>query len=196
MSFRIEDKILIDKNQVIDFKNFYSQLGSEKLYESRKIRSLYFENIHKNIYRDSIEGVLPRKKIRIRYYPDNNKLNEYFIEEKISSVEGRFKKKKKIDEKSYMMLKKKGFFDKMYGYCKPLLYVEYKRSYIKLDNIRITHDTEIKYNLFSHKEIKFDPNQIFEIKASHKIDLDYLASIIPMNRTRFSKYCNGVDLFF
>ena len=195
MSFRIEEKILVNKNQIIDFKNFYIKLGSKKLYKTRKIRSLYFENKNRSMFKDSIEGVLPRKKIRIRQYPER-KSGEFFIEEKISSVEGRFKKKKKIDENTYHKLKKIGFFDNLYGHCKPILYVEYHRNYIRLDNIRITHDTDIKYNLYSHKEIKFDPNQIFEIKANHKTDLDQLALKFPMSRTRFSKYCNGIELFF
>ena len=195
MSFRIEEKILVNKNQIIDFKDFYMKLGSKKLYETRKIRSLYFENENRNMFKDSIEGVLPRKKIRIRQYPDN-KSNEFFIEEKISSVEGRFKKKKKIDKETYIKFKNIGFFDSLYGHCKPILYVEYKRNYIKLDNIRITHDTDIKYNLYLRSEVKFDPNQIFEIKANHKTDLDDLAIKFPMNRTRFSKYCNGIELFF
>ena len=47
MSFRIEEKILVNKNQITDFKNFYMKLGSNKLYETRKIRSLYFENKNK-----------------------------------------------------------------------------------------------------------------------------------------------------
>ena len=195
MSFRIEEKILVNKNQITDFKNFYMKLGSKKLYETRKIKSLYFENENRNMFKDSIEGVLPRKKIRIRQYTDS-KSNDFFIEEKISSVEGRFKKKKKIDKGTYIKFKNIGFFDSLYGYCKPILYVEYKRNYIKLDNIRITHDTDIKYNLYSRSEVKFDPNQIFEIKANHKTDLDDLAIKFPMSRTRFSKYCNGIELFF
>ena len=49
MSFRIEEKILVNKNQIIDFKDFYMKLGSKKLYETRKIRSLYFENENRNM---------------------------------------------------------------------------------------------------------------------------------------------------
>jgi len=50
MSFRIEEKILVNKNQIIDFKDFYTKLGSKKLYETRKIRSLYFENENRNMF--------------------------------------------------------------------------------------------------------------------------------------------------
>ena len=38
--------------------------------------------------------------------------------------------------------------------------------------------------------------QIFEIKTNYEADLDELNTNFPMNRTRFSKYCNGFEKFF
>ena len=195
MSFRIEEKILVNKNQIIDFQKFCLNISVKKLHKTRIIKSLYFDNNNRDMFRDSVEGVLPRKKIRIRQYPEN-KLQEFFLEEKISSVEGRFKKKKSISNDTYGMIKDKGYLDSIYGICKPLLYVEYKRKYLQLNNVRITHDTDIKYYLFSKKLIKYDVNQIFEIKANFKTDIDELQLIYPMNRSRFSKYCNAVEFFF
>ena len=43
------------------------------------------------MYLDSEDGCLPRKKIRVRTYPENKNDSEYFFETKISSVEGRYK---------------------------------------------------------------------------------------------------------
>jgi len=194
MSFRIEEKILIDNNHILEFKNYCIKEGSKKLYSNRKIKSLYFDNESKRMFSDSLEGVLPRKKIRVREYPEN-KLEDFFIEEKISSTEGRFKKKKKINKKYFLEIKKNGFFDSLYGLCKPVLYVEYYRSYMKVKNYRITHDTNIRYKLFSKEIIKSDMNQIFEIKTDIKADLDELALMFPMNKSRFSKYSNGIELF-
>ena len=62
MSFRIEEKILIGKNEIIEFKKIYQKKFLKKLYQPRLIRSLYFENLNNDIYNDSIEGMLPRKK--------------------------------------------------------------------------------------------------------------------------------------
>ena len=45
------------------------------------------------MYRDSVEGSVPRKKIRIRNYPNTDDKN-YYLETKISSIEGRFKTRK------------------------------------------------------------------------------------------------------
>ena len=95
MSFRIEEKILIGNNLVIEFKKIYQKKHLKRLYKPRVIRSLYFENINNDIYNNSIEGTLPRKKIRVRSYPEDEK-KEFYLEKKISSVEGRFKQKKKL----------------------------------------------------------------------------------------------------
>ena len=47
------------------------------------------------MYHNSVEGVLPRKKIRIRFYPENQD-NNFYLEKKISSIEGRYKTKEKM----------------------------------------------------------------------------------------------------
>ena len=195
MSFRIEEKILIGKNQIIEFKKIYQKKFIKKLYQPRLIRSLYFENSNNDIYNNSIEGTLPRKKIRVRNYP-NEKNSELYLEKKISSVEGRFKQKNKMSSLNFKKIIKYGFHDNNYGYCKPLIYVEYNRHYYILDKTRLTHDSNIKYYLFKSKIVKSDENQIFEIKTNYEADLDVLYTIFPMNRTRFSKYCNGFEKFF
>ena len=95
MSFRIETKININSKNIFYLKNWLQINLFKKLYPRRKVCSVYYDNQNFQMYKDSIEGITPRKKIRIRHYP-NKILKEFFFEEKISSVEGRFKKKKKI----------------------------------------------------------------------------------------------------
>lgn len=195
MSFRIEEKILINKNQILEFKKIYQKKNLKKLYHSRIIRSLYFDNSNFDMYKDSIEGCLPRKKVRIRNYPKaQNK--SLFFEKKISSVEGRFKKKIEINHTNFNKLVKFGYKDETYGVCKPKIYVEYLRHYYFINNMRLTHDENIKYFKFKGKLIKKDDNEIFEIKTNYEADLNKIHSLFPMNRTRFSKYCNAYDKFF
>lgn len=93
MTFRIEDKLLINFTQVFEFRKWISDKGYKKLFPDRKIKSLYFENLNNQMFIDFEEGVTPRKKIRIRNYPEYNN-NKYYFEKKISSPEGRFKRKK------------------------------------------------------------------------------------------------------
>ena len=68
MSFRIEKKLFIKKENFFEFKKKLVSIGAKKIYKSRTINSLYFDNFKKEMFHDSLEGLTPRKKIRIRHY--------------------------------------------------------------------------------------------------------------------------------
>ncbi len=127
MSFRIEEKLSIDNDKIVDFKSFLAKKTVKQIYYPRKIQSLYFDNHNYEMYTDSLEGLTPRKKIRVRNYPGTTDTNLY-LEIKISSVEGRFKTRKIIDNKKFNYIKTKGILDSQYGLCKPCLYVIWPRS--------------------------------------------------------------------
>ena len=96
MTFRLEEKLNINTKQLSEFVNWIKKNYAKQIFPAREIESIYFENYNNDMYLDSEEGCVPRKKIRIRNYP-NQKIVEHFFEVKISSVEGRFKNTKKID---------------------------------------------------------------------------------------------------
>ena len=192
MSFRVEEKLLINKYQISEFKKFLSENKANKPYPSRIIKSLYFENLNNEMYRDSVEGTTPRKKIRVRSYP-NSQNNFFYLETKISSVEGRYKTSKKIDKNTYEQIVNNGIYDYQYGVCKPIIYVIYKREYYKINDVRISVDEDIKYSLFSGRDIGCDNNSIVELKSSFYKNRDSLINNFPFQRTRFSKYCNGFE---
>ena len=192
MSFRIEEKLLIDTNRIIDFKNFITNKKGKKIYQRRKIQSLYFDNKNYEMYNDSMEGLTPRKKIRIRNYPETNDINQY-LEVKISSVEGRYKTKKKIDKDKFKFVEKNGILDSQYGLCTPCLYVTYDREYFKVGDVRISIDNKIKYKLYTENFFQNETNSIVEIKTSIKKNTDELIKDFPFQKIRFSKYCNAVE---
>jgi len=193
MTFRVEKKLFIKKENLLDFKKKISSIGAINLYKSRKVQSIYFDNINMDMYNDSIEGLNPRKKIRVRNYPDNN--NKYFLlEYKISSIEGRFKVNKEISQKKFDEFKLNGIFDKKYGLCKPILNVIYDREYLIDNNVRITIDTNILYNMYNNKIIKNNKDIVVELKTSINQNIDELFEKFPFQEIRFSKYCNGIDL--
>jgi len=192
MSFRIEEKLTIDNYKIVDFKSYLSKKTAKQIYHPRKIESLYFDNINYDMYTDSIEGLTPRKKIRIRNYPGAND-GKIYLETKISSVEGRFKTRKTIDGNKFKELKINGIFDPQYGLCRPCLYVTYYREYFKIDDIRISIDNNINYKLFSGNICKNDTNSVIEIKTTINKNLDELIKEFPFQRNRFSKYCNAVE---
>ena len=100
MSFRKEIKLILNRRKSLDFKKMIFSKGAVEMYPKRKISSLYFDNFAKQSHIDSEEGVLPRKKIRIRTYP-NEENKKYLFEKKISSTEGRYKVSKKISLELY-----------------------------------------------------------------------------------------------
>ena len=65
---RIEYKIDIDASKKITFLNFLKKNKAKTLYKKRLVNSIYFDNDDFEMYFDSVEGLSPRKKIRLRYY--------------------------------------------------------------------------------------------------------------------------------
>ena len=105
MSYRIEEKLSIDTTSILEFKNYLNSKTAKQIYQPRKTESLYFENNRREMYNDSLEGLTPRKKIRVRNYPGSQD-SKLYLEVKISSVEGRFKTRTIIDKnKKYRMYK-------------------------------------------------------------------------------------------
>ena len=194
MSYRIEKKLFIQKGNFFEFKKELKKKGAKKIFIDRKVSSLYFDNFKKEMFQDSLEGLTPRKKIRVRNYP-NDITKKLSFEIKISSIEGRFKTNKLIDEKYYENIKKTGFFDNKYGICKPILNVSYLREYFKMDDVRITLDSDIIYKLYNSSFIKKDLKIVAELKTSINKNLDELTEVYPFQEIRFSKYCNGLELF-
>ena len=144
------------------------------------------------MYNDSIEGVVPRKKIRIREYPNTNDKN-FYLEIKHSSVEGRFKTRTIINNKKVDYFKKAGVFDSQYGTCLPNFYVSYEREYSIIDDVRISIDKKLVYESYRTNNVHSDSNIIVEIKTSIKKNLDDLVELFPFQRMRFSKYCFAAD---
>ena len=194
MSYRIEDKLFFKPENILQFKNFLKNKSAKKLYENRIIRSLYFDNINLDMYRDSVEGSVPRKKIRIRHYP-NSKDKNYYLEIKTSSVEGRYKTRKIIKKDDFESYKKNGIFDSNYGTCIPNFYVSYKREYVKIGDVRISIDEEISYENYLSNGVFFDNKLIVELKTSINKNLDDFIKDFPFQKIRFSKYCFAVENF-
>jgi len=192
MSFRIEEKLYIKSEHLIDFKQFLMKRSAKQLYQPRRIKSLYFDNLNFDMYNDSIEGMVPRKKIRIREYPDTSDKN-FYLEIKNSSVEGRFKTRKILDNKKLDYYKKSGVFDSQYGVCLPNFYVSYEREYSIINDVRISIDKNLVYESYRNNNVCNDSNSIVEIKTSINKNLDDLIELFPFQRRRFSKYCFAVD---
>lgn len=190
MSFRKEKKFKLSKFDFDLMKNKLCMNGMQLLYAKRVINSLYYDTWHYNMFNDSEEGLLPRKKVRIRWYDDIRKANK---EVKISSTEGRFKKSRIVNFTSELEFPN-SLYDLQYGIISPSLFVSYTREYFSFKSMRITFDFNIEYvnyrrsRSISHK----DSEGVMEAKLGLEIPDDYIENILPFPITRFSKYCRGV----
>jgi hypothetical protein len=198
MSFRKEEKLNIHKSQLLNLINWIYKNDGYKLYDTRIVSSTYFDNDDMQMFKDSEEGSVPRKKIRIRSYTrKEHKIDQSALEVKTSSIEGRYKTTdKNFDLRKTMTI---GFFDKDYGICKPRVRVTYKRDYYKIHNVRLTVDRYIEYIKLNSQGngiyTKYDPDIIVEIKAEDFVPIEYLFKIFHFDRIRFSKYSKAVNSF-
>jgi len=190
MSFRIENKILVNKDNFYELNKFLKENSAKTLFPKRKIKSLYFDNSNYQMFDDSEEGCLPRKKIRVRHYPGTSDVLN--LEIKVSSVEGKFKTSHKLNKEKFILYQKKGLSDNLYGWCKPVIWTEYLRNYYQIEDYRITYDTNIQYLNVSEVLIGKESSSVLEIKASANADLDKLDYLFPNSKTRFSKFSNVI----
>tara|TARA_B100001063_G_C16772132_1_gene562401 strand:+ start:1291 stop:1878 length:588 start_codon:yes stop_codon:yes gene_type:complete len=192
MSFRTELKIKINYKNLSSFRAWLTKNNLIEIYPRRVVSSVYYDNRNLQMYNESIEGITPRKKIRIRHYPLDKK-KTFFLEEKLSSVEGRYKTKKNI---KLINSKHPNFIkDKDYGLCDKIIKIEYYREYFGSDQFRITLDTDIQYQGFLvKKRNKGKINKIaVEIKTDYNYPIDKLLNDLPFEYIRFSKYCEAID---
>jgi hypothetical protein len=190
MSFRKEKKFRLTKYDYNSLKNKLLLQGMEPLYAKREINSLYYDTKLHSMYHDSEEGLLPRRKIRVRWYDDVRKASN---EVKISSFEGRFKTSSFVNVTSQNALPK-SLNDPYYGIIFPSLFVSYSREYFSFKSMRITFDSAIKYvNHRLTQNIPFaDGECVMEIKVGIDVPDDYIEMIIPFSTSRFSKYSRGL----
>ena len=195
MSFRKEEKIVLNYVNYINIKNFIKKNKGNTLFPERNIKSIYFDNIENKMFLDSEEGILPRKKIRVRTYPNFN--NQWYLEKKINSVEGKFKKSIKINNNLLNDYLKQGIYDSTYGNCFPNLIVEYSREYFQIENIRITLDKSVVYKSFlNNKTINKNNQIIVEFKTNNLNKLQLFNGEIPFQFIRMSKYCEAFTELF
>jgi len=190
MSFRIEKKYEFNLAKLQNFYEFLNKNSSSELYPGRLIKSIYFDNHFFSSYHDSIEGTVPRKKIRIRNYPSTT--DKFNLEIKINSIEGRYKTVENYI--NYHDILKNGYFDCNYGMCVPVVEISYFRKYFSVFNLRVTLDTSISYKRPDDKKaMPIVESAIIEVKSNNLNDLDYIDRKFHFQTTRFTKYCNAIE---
>ena len=190
MSFRKEKKFRLSKFDFELLKSNLSLRGMQLLYAKRVINSVYYDTELYDMFNDSEEGLLPRKKIRFRWYNHISRVNK---EEKINSFEGRFKTSVLANVPSQSSLPQT-LYDSNYGLMSPSLFVSYIREYFTFESMRITFDSNIQYSNYRRSRSIFykDGECVMEVKIGLGTPDDYIESMIPYPTSRFSKYSRGL----
>ena len=196
MNFRNEEKLKVASGKIFNLKNWINENKGYTIYPTRIINSIYFDNPDLSMFYQSIEGVTPRKKIRLRTYEKEFNLNKEVNKEvKITSPEGRYKISEKIINPNELI--SFGLYDHNYGLCFPTLNVIYKRSYYKIKKIRLTIDENIIYKKIINNRISqfstIDNFNIVELKYDKNFSTNIVDKNFPFERVRFSKYCRGIE---
>lgn len=199
MSFRIEKKFRVEQKKLVKLYSWLKTNKALKIYNDRYVKSIYFDNNKFSSYHDSIEGVVPRKKIRLRNYSkDKSNFDNLKLEIKINSIEGRYKTSEKL--KTYKNYFNNGIHDNFYGLCYPKIIVSYKREYYKVYGYRITLDREIEYDNFNLKNFflnTINENRIIvELKTNINSSENDINEKFPFEIIRFSKYCFGIEKLY
>ena len=190
---RHEIKFILNQKEKI---NFINNSNLKILFPDRIVESVFFDTKDLRLFSLSEEGITPRIKIRIRGY-DNGELNNLEIKttrnyhrEKIVLRDFKFD-----NFNLHNNLKKFGI-NKI---VEKKIRVKYLRSYYELEGVgRITMDRNIEFlypNRNSHNSKKIG-QIILEVKIqSDKIDKNKIERIINLKESRFSKYCEGINIF-
>ena len=165
----------------------------KEIFPSRIVNSCYFDSHNMRMFNESCEGILPRKKIRLRWYNSSRKINK---EIKISSSEGRFKQISYHPFSTFKSIYQSKMFDNDYGIIKPILLIRYKREYFSFQGIRLTLDSDIRYQSLKNSlnRIIKEMFYVMELKASSTISDDYLLNLFNYSDSGFSKFARGIEL--
>ena len=201
MSFRQEKKILFYASDLKELLDFFRKEKINKIFEDRIVTSVYFDTHDFFFFRNSIEGIAPRFKIRIRSYDGEKNKIKYFLEEKHSLFDKRFKKTHKINLDEFKNYLNFGFFFKKKIYLQPKVKVEYKRSYFSNNFFRVTLDRNITYSKFNLTSKHFynkiySKDYVLEVKYSNKLSENFFLKKFSFKQIRNSKYCNGVEQIY
>jgi len=174
-----------------------NKLSLKEIFRERAINSLYYDTLDFEYYRLSHEGIVPRKKVRIRYY----KKKELFLEIKKQDFLSKFKILEKLKDYRDInkSLNKLGIFEKLI----PVIQVSYNRRYFQSNFGRITIDSDISFNKFNcDSSIYFSRQRksiqkILEIKNQNLGEFGLMSfSKLNLKNIRNSKYCIGIEEIF
>lgn len=143
-------------------------------------------------FNDSEEGIVPRKKFRLRWYGNTSFIPKYsFLE--VKTTYDNYKTKEVKNFKFESIKKVLDYFNLVYkANLNPMCVVSYQRIYYKnIFNERFTYDYNLEYKDIKSTVSVKSKDTIFEIKFNSN-DLKKFSSVIGDKMIRFSKYNDAI----
>lgn len=222
---RYEIKFILDEGKLAEFHQWmYCFTELKPAYASRYVNSLYFDDVSYQSVRDNLAGVSDRKKMRLRWYHDDDliphDISSPVLELKIRNGRLGYKRNLPIPglKEDLMDLDIGAVYSRL---CQeisltddtrdilddhyiPTLHVSYLRDYYEgLNGLRVTIDRNINFRAVTpHAKLLEDvpasyPMNIAEIKFApeQKQRVANLLRNIHLTPKRHSKYLVGLSVF-
>ncbi|MCB9989373.1 MAG: polyphosphate polymerase domain-containing protein [Rhodospirillales bacterium] len=219
--YRYELKFILDQADYTRALSWlYVQTSAREAYPARYVNSIYFDDPGYSSVRDNLAGISERKKIRLRWYHNEEPQKISAPRLEVKYRKGRLGHKDSFPVKGMARSLLSTTYGKMLesvqeemgvhetflfeDHLFPALMVSYRRAYFEaLNGVRITFDTDVKfYETLPHSR-PFDnaainyPCTIMEIKFSPEQKTDVVEGLRKLNLTpkRHSKYLVGLSSF-
>lgn len=202
-SARIERKFIMAKGQCILAESLMKSIGFKRLYDSRTLSSIYFDDIDHSCLRANVDGSPSRDKIRFRTYNEDYERSVVETKHKRGAIgyKAIFKLDGKPQNHDQLISLGKSWCDtNLLNILVPASRVDYIRSYYVRDQFRATIDYKIKTSRIVGK--KYSTSAMYDysvIEFKYSVDLDKqfrsiysLFSEIALRNTKSSKYSNSL----
>ena len=192
ISYRQEEKYFLNFKEI---SKILSKYNASYQFPMRIVNSIYFDSLDFKNFIDSEEGIVPRKKVRLRWYGNSSKVpRDSLVEIKTTMPNYRIKETQRFKFESFKSLQ--SFLkNNLKAHLIPVCQISYKRYYYysKLNkDLSFTYDFDIKYRRSDKHQFFIMPQNIFEIKQKKDFSDQHFQNILGDSHTRFSKYNEAV----
>lgn len=224
--FRYERKYLINGQVAQQIENLIKLHPAyfSQLYYPRQVNNLYFDTYDWEFYFSNINGLSKRQKIRLRWYGNQDQIENSQIENKIKQEDLTSKYVYSLTDLHFIDLKKQNLnqmlkllhkkVDELYKnklinqqikICRPVLVNSYFRQYFLSNNkkFRLTLDSDINFYHIKKDAIDYSLSKklaitILEIKYQQADDqmINQISRYFPFQLSKSSKYQLGVDTLY
>ncbi len=219
--YRYEIKYILDMAGYSRAQSWMLKHSSaKKAHPSRFVNSVYFDDPGYSSVRDNLAGISDRKKLRLRWYHNEDETKPKSLCFEMKYRHGRLGRKDKFAikgiDQNLMDIEFRNIFSNIHddlggdneflndSYLSPTLHVSYHREYFEgMNGIRVTFDQKIRFfNPLPHAKpfqspMNSYPHIIMEIKFPPQEKDRLVTSLRKFNLTpkRHSKYLAGLASF-